>query len=553
MRKRLLFLAVSVLIGPVSSLAVLFIGMGVAHADPTYNSSYLISDKLFTDYGSMSASDIQSFLNSENSGLKNYSDTESCSPPTPTQPYAFTYYQHCNTTQSAAQIIFDAAQAYQISPRVIMATLQKEQSLITTPNPTQSAINCAMGYNSCSGFVGFFSQVDNGTWDFRRFIELMNNRNWWGKAPSQYPCLISNAGTSNYNRDLLPGNIVTFADPGGNARTITLQTSATAALYCYTPFVGPISDTGYSGSYNFVVSFEQWWGSVSSPCYNDNNLATTTGESVIPNKYLFNGVDYLTLILPNNTGSACVEAHVWNTGEQSWMTHVATQLMVFDPATSRVITGDLNGDGQDDLVLVKYLNTGSGKIEIHEWDPTYQKWLAHVATNLPSTDPSVGQVITLHMPGEKFTRFAYIKYLNTGSGYIEVHIWNTSQTGFINDFVTNLPATDTNTGQVIATNPFGEAYDRLAYVKYQNTGSGMVEVHIWNLGFQSFINDFATNLPSVSPNIGQVISGNIYGEGHDRLMFVKYTLTGSGMVEVHVWNPGLTTWYTHIATNLSQF
>jgi hypothetical protein len=232
-----------------------------------YNPSDLIVDNIFTNSNSMSASAIQTFLNKENSGIKGLSFTESCDPTAPptssTNPYTyrFTYYPHCGKKESAATIIYDAGRAYGINPQAIMATMQKEQSLITTPHLTgaayQASLNCALGYNSCSGFKGFFSQVDNGTWQLRTDVELMSGRNWWGYAPSSYPC---SAATSLYSTGLYPDRTVKFADPGGKTETVKLANASTAALYCYTPYVGPYSVTGYSGSYNFVQSFEAWFG-----------------------------------------------------------------------------------------------------------------------------------------------------------------------------------------------------------------------------------------------------------------------------------------------------
>ncbi|HVX58688.1 MAG TPA: hypothetical protein VG964_03040 [Candidatus Saccharimonadales bacterium] len=240
-------------------MASLFLAMPAVKAD--YDAAYLVSDDLFTDAGSMSVNSIQSFLSSKGSSLATYKTTEDCGSTSGSHYSYYATYYHCGKTESAATIIYDAAHAYSISPRTIMATLQKEQSLITDPSPSSSQINCAMGYNSCSGFRGFFSQVDNGTWQFRVYIELMNGRSYWGYDASSYPC---SAATSLYNNGLYPGNSVRFADPGGTAKTITLYNSATAALYCYTPYVGPYSETGYSGSYNFVTSWESWWGSTKS-------------------------------------------------------------------------------------------------------------------------------------------------------------------------------------------------------------------------------------------------------------------------------------------------
>ena len=441
---------------PFIVLAGFFVDVPLANAATAYNPNYLIADNIFTDYSSMSASAIQSFLVNENSGLQNYSDIEDCgSSSGPHYAFYATYYS-CGTSQLASKIIYDASQAYQINPMSILATIEKEQSLVTDPSPAQSQLNCAMGYYSCGSDVGFFYQIDGGTWQFRADIDLMTGQTYWGYSPSSYPCAASDTQDNPplYSTGLYPGNTVTFSNPtypgdpvgaNGYPETVVIADASTAALYCYTPYVGPYSQTGYSGSYNFDYYFELWFGSVASPCYNTNNVSgAPTGAAVLPNRLIPGQPQYLTLTMLNNTGSACIEAHIWNPGYQSFINDFATTIPAFNPADAQVISADMYGNGQDELVFVDYMNTGSGKIEIHIWSPTYNR--------------------------------------------------------FLNDYATNLPCAPTTQGQVVAADLNGSGSDQLVYVKYQNTGSGKVEVHIWNPGFQSFANDYATNVPAFTNN-----------------------------------------------------
>ncbi len=255
-RPKLAALAVLVLVAPIT-LTLLIVGKTNAFT-PNYNPSNLIDNPTLLNNGTMSAGAIQSFLSNVGSGLAGYTDVEAC------DSTIAPYYTHCGQTISAAQIIFDASQAYDINPRAILATLEKEQSLVTDPSPSSSQIDCAMGYNSCSGYVGFFTQVDNGTWQLRLSYELASGNSYWGYSPSQYACANgqdTNPNNNLYSTGLYPGRIVTFYDPGGVAETITIANAATASLYCYTPYVGPYSVTGYSGSYNFVYYFQLWFGS----------------------------------------------------------------------------------------------------------------------------------------------------------------------------------------------------------------------------------------------------------------------------------------------------
>ncbi len=259
---------------PILTLSVAFLFQTVlfpSHASAiSYNyTNYPMNDSTFTASFTMSASAIQTFLQNEGSGLATFSDIENCGPTTGANYTFYTQYYHCGSSESAAQIIYDVSQAYQINPQVILATMQKEQSLITTPNPISSQLDYAMGYgcadssNSCS-VSGFFNQVDNGTWQFRADIDLMNGISYWGYSPSSYPC---NGATSYYSAPLKPGNNVTFYDSYGNAyTTFVIPNSATAALYCYTPHVFPGSSAQYySGSYWFVYYFSIWFGSSPTP------------------------------------------------------------------------------------------------------------------------------------------------------------------------------------------------------------------------------------------------------------------------------------------------
>jgi len=285
----------------------LLIPTGVAHAfSPNYNPSNLIDNPTFTDSSTMSAGQIQAFLSSTGSGLAGLIDNEAC------DSTIAPYYGHCGQNISAAQIIYDAAQAYGINPRTILATLEKEQSLVTDPSPSASQINCAMGYNSCSGYVGFFTQVDNGTWILRYNYEgAAKHATWLAWSPgANYPC--KNA-SSLYSAGLYPGNTVSFADPGGTPETVTLANAATASLDCYTPYVGPYNITGYSGSYNFVYYFQLWFGAtqVSTPyawAYENQAIYVNSSRT-----QTFSGA---TTVAPGGKVYATIVAR--NVGYQTW-------------------------------------------------------------------------------------------------------------------------------------------------------------------------------------------------------------------------------------------
>ena len=235
-------IAVSVAVLVVSSLTL----YGVVEAK--YSSSKLISNAVFTNTKTMNASQIQSFLSSKGGGIA----------------------KKTWNGKRASQIIYEASQTWGINPQVILATLQKEQSLITDPSPSTIQYRSAMGYGcpdaeDCNSEYGAFtSQIVNGTWQLRFNYERAKGNNSWYNPNISYACKAGDTGNNPpfYNNGLFPGNKVTFDSAGSLAnKTITIANAATASLYCYTPHVGPYSETGYSGSYNFVTSFESWFGS----------------------------------------------------------------------------------------------------------------------------------------------------------------------------------------------------------------------------------------------------------------------------------------------------
>lgn len=237
------------------AIAICFGFHGSAKA--AYVSSNLIDPAVYLNATSMSPAQIQAFLDGKGGYIARYSAVETLDT-----------YPNFNRNVSAAQIIYDAAQIYGINPQVILATLQKEQSLITDPNPSSPQINYAMGYGcpdstGCAGYGGFFNQIDNATWQLRFNYERANGNNTWWRSSLSYPC---NGATRYYSAPLKAGQDVTFYDDYGTSYArFVISNASTASLYCYTPHAYPGSSRQYfSGSYNFVVAFENWFGPVNS-------------------------------------------------------------------------------------------------------------------------------------------------------------------------------------------------------------------------------------------------------------------------------------------------
>ena len=151
----------------------------------------LISQERFRLSTAMSAAQIQSFLDDQSGSLRFYRARD-----------------HLGRSRSAAEMIAEASSAWKINPEVLLVTLQKEQSLLSRPNPTQRALDWALG-------VG---KTDSRTYTkYRGF----GNQIWYG------------AKTLDTGADMWkPGTKLTI---DGNA--VMPYNSATFALYRYTPHI----------------------------------------------------------------------------------------------------------------------------------------------------------------------------------------------------------------------------------------------------------------------------------------------------------------------------
>jgi peptidoglycan hydrolase CwlO-like protein len=131
-------------------------GSGPASSGATYSGSApkaayspdtLISDATFRDASSMTAADIQAFLEKRSGVLATLRAPD-----------------HQGRIRSAAEMIAEAAVAFRINPKVILVSLQKEQSLLERRNPSQTALDWAMGCGKADSrtyyeYQGFGKQI----------------------------------------------------------------------------------------------------------------------------------------------------------------------------------------------------------------------------------------------------------------------------------------------------------------------------------------------------------------------------------------------------------
>ncbi|MDQ7814862.1 MAG: hypothetical protein RDU25_03620 [Patescibacteria group bacterium] len=100
--------------------------------------------------------------------------------------------------KTAAEIIWRVSQTYKMNPKYLLVLLQKEQSLVEDPSPSQRQMDWAAGYGVCDScskndpsiqdFKGFASQLEWAAKQHREkylFQILMKGRTIAGKAPGQ--------------------------------------------------------------------------------------------------------------------------------------------------------------------------------------------------------------------------------------------------------------------------------------------------------------------------------------------------------------------------------
>ncbi|PJE76475.1 hypothetical protein COV05_03855 [Candidatus Uhrbacteria bacterium CG10_big_fil_rev_8_21_14_0_10_48_16] len=191
----------------------------VASEDFYANPAYLVSDAEMLDIYSMSLTDVERFL--MRGGLASYVGPD----------------VH-GVQRSAAEIIYNAALEFDLSPRFLLVLLQREQSLVEDDSPSERQLDWAMGYavcDSCSKedpriqkFKGFGNQVHYAAARIREsYLEDLDYRGY------------TETGMG-------PGIEVTI-----DGTFVTPVNNATAALYTYTPHL--------HGNENFARIWDRWF------------------------------------------------------------------------------------------------------------------------------------------------------------------------------------------------------------------------------------------------------------------------------------------------------
>ena len=254
---------VGVAAAPVGSAANASVGAGVVKtADLSqFQPGNIVSDAVFFDSSTMSAGQIQDFLNGKvrscQSGYTCLKDFRQTTSSRAASAYCNGYSGASN--ESAATIIYKVAVSCGINPQALLVILQKEQGLVTHTWPSDWRYTIAMGQGcpDTSGcdttYYGFQNQVYGAARQFKIYAE---GRYFTWYAPGR------------------TWNILYNPNSGCGSSPVYIQNKATAGLYYYTPYqpnaaalrAGYGEGDGCSayGNRNFYNYFTDWFGSTQS-------------------------------------------------------------------------------------------------------------------------------------------------------------------------------------------------------------------------------------------------------------------------------------------------
>lgn len=340
MKKILHIKGLLALVGVLTGFALLIQPMSAAAA---FNRNNLMDDSIFDQKNSMNAAQIDQFLNSfPNSCI---STNRGFSAPNPTGYSPSGGYTYGGNV-SAGTVIYSAAQAYDINPKVLLVTLQKEQSLVNGgAGCTVKRYTAAVGYGcpdsggsySYSGLnlysingvtvtsvdqtcvnsaakAGFSQQIIRAAW-LLKFGQQRSKGNvgWaiirgsWDNSDDLHSCY-SGPMTQGTHKTCPNGSAVYYDGYKTiDGQSVHMDTGATAALYWYTPH--------FHGNQNFVALFESWFGSTTTSGFYwtpVNQFAyTDSSKTTLQNTYqLIGGNRYYMTVTVKNEGT-----QTWQRGQ----------------------------------------------------------------------------------------------------------------------------------------------------------------------------------------------------------------------------------------------
>ena len=229
-----------------------------------FNPGYIISDANFYNPNAMSQPEIQAFLDARIGACQNSNCLNIKSVNTATRPADAMCREYVGgSNEPTSLVIFKVQQACDISAKVLLVNLQKEQGLVTHKAPSDARLDRAMGY-ACPdnpaapgwcdpAYGGLYNQIYRSAWQFKRYGNPPGTSNFFNWYP------VGVASQIRYSPNAACGS-----------SSVVVQNRATAALYYYTPYqpnasalanLGGVGDAcGAYGNRNFWVYYNNWFG-----------------------------------------------------------------------------------------------------------------------------------------------------------------------------------------------------------------------------------------------------------------------------------------------------
>ena len=300
-----------------------------ARAAETFDPGNIIDDALFYDSSAMTAAQIQSFLDSKIGACQSSDCINILRASVSSRPARVsdtTGNTVCDaftggTNLRISDIIYRAQVACGISAKVILVTLQKEQGLVTSKDPSDWNLSYAMG-QACPdtapcdpAYMGIGVQILAGATQLKTY-----------KA-------------AGFARQPGVHNIQYSPTASCGTKRVTVKNYATAALYNYTPYTpndaalrnlyGIGDGCSSYGNRNFWRDYNDWFGS--------------TRSSVVTS------IDTVAHLLALDSAG-----QLWaypSDGRRGWQPRVSLGSQ-WGGATDIIAPGDLDGDGHRDLITV---------------------------------------------------------------------------------------------------------------------------------------------------------------------------------------------------------
>ena len=388
-----------------------------AIANAAFNKNSIISDAVFNASSSMSAADIDSWINAHYGSTSCISTMHGFKAPQPIGRTSDGNWFHYGGDVSAGTIIYNISHVFGISPKVILTTLEKEENLVSGSNGCSLLrYTSSMGYGcpdsggsyNYSGFelysingtavkkvngtcvnlpdyAGFSRQVAFAGWQFEYNMQRSEGNVNWAPSLNNFPANGDSWSDSDvpsspnfcYFGYMTPGNRASGGAGSGcttivhysgvytiDSTSVSMSTGADASLYRYTPHI--------SGNQSFYNLYVNWFGNTYAAPIRMKIIdasSTKSGGSAVVEYYLISAPSSnvtIPLALNDPTGGSTDQASF-----NSSSSVVASNLIItpssWSSASSNKVTiygrSDGLADGDLPYILIAGTTTSS--------DPSY--------------------------------------------------------------------------------------------------------------------------------------------------------------------------------------